>query len=175
MKKVIYLVALCAMICSCRSSVTYTSRTGRSLEMPTEMWQQWTTADLQVSEAKVKATVENQNNGVFMSEDALRQNAVGKALEQSGADILINPVYTTDYVDGRIVRVTVSGYPAKHVNFRTVSFEEQSNFLIEKEKAANAPQIVINGAEVNNNVAPQPHPAHEEAPAPTQPTTNRKK
>ena len=107
----------------------------------------------------------------------MRENAIGELLEKNNADILVNPLYTTEYVDGRISRVTVSGYPARHTNFRNISFEEQSNYMIEKAKAQNAPQIVINGGEIKNEVAaPAPAPAPvAPAPAPAQNKSKSKK
>ncbi len=158
------LVAICLMA-SCSSSVSFTSRTGRSAEIPVEMRAQWTTSDLEVSEDKVSFTMEIQQ-GLMMSSDQVRDNAIGMLLEKYNADILINPLFTYDYVNNRLMKVTVSGYPARHTNFRNISFEEQQKFLIEKEKAQNAPQMVINGGEIRNEVVnPAPKACEKDATA----------
>lgn len=165
MKKMLYLVAVCAMICSCKG-LTYSTRTANTSDVPTQMWAQWNTSELAVSEYRVTGVYENPNpKKLLLSEQQMKDNAIGAALERANADILIDPQFTMEYQKGRLVKVTVSGYAGKHTNFRTISFEEQSQYMIEKEKAANAPQILINGAEVNNHVdAPAPAPCPE-APA----------
>jgi hypothetical protein len=73
-------------------------------------------------------------------------------LEKSNADVLVNPLFKLDYRNGRLESITVSGYPAKHRNFRTISYEEQTKYLIDKSKAENVPQVVINGGEIINEV-----------------------
>ncbi|MBQ7192211.1 MAG: hypothetical protein IJS00_04990 [Paludibacteraceae bacterium] len=158
------LVAICLMA-SCSSSVSCTFRTARSTDVPVEMRAQWTTADLQVSEDKVSFTMDVEQ-GVMMSADKIRENAIGLLLEKHNADVLINPLFTYDYIDNRLTSVTVSGYPARHTNFRNISFEEQQKFLIEKEKAQNAPQMVINGGEIRNEVVnPAPKACEKDATA----------
>ena len=180
MNKTLFLaiVACGAILTSCKSPMVTTSRTAETMKMPVETWAQWTTSDLEVSPIKVRLTVEApKNEKVVISEAQMRENAIGELLEKNNADILVNPLYTTEYVDGRIARVTVSGYPARHTNFRNISFEEQSNYMIEKAKAQNAPQIVINGGEIKNEVAaPAPAPAPvAPAPAPAQNKSKSKK
>lgn len=169
MKKILFfsLVACGALLTACKTPVTMSNRTARSTEMPIETWASWTTADLDVSDQKVRLTVEApKDDKILMTESQMKENAIGEALEKYNADVLINPLFTTEFVDGKLVRVTVSGYPARHKNFRTISYEEQSQFLLEKEKAANAPQIVINGGEIKNEVAaPAPMPCPEDKPA----------
>lgn len=154
-----------------------TNRTAETVKMPIEMWTQWTTSDLQVFPDKVSLTIEApKDKKMMMSEAALRENAVGELLEKYNADILVNPLYTTTFVDGKLARITVSGYPAKHANFRTISFEEQTNYLIEKEKASNSPQIVINGGEIKNEVVtPAPAAAPSPAPASADPAKSKAK
>ena len=175
MKKTILfaMIALGALVSSCKSPMMYSNRTGRSVTMPVETWGSWTTADLQVSPEKVRITVSAPSEDIAMSAEVLKENAIGELLEKHNADVLVNPLYKFDYVDGRLVSLTVSGYPAKHTNFRNISFEEQSQYIIEKEKAKNSPQIVINGGEIKNEVAapapaPAPAPAYAPAPAPAQ-------
>lgn len=158
------ILALGAMLSSCKSPLVYSTRTARTETIPTSTWSTWTTADLKVDENRVSMTVEApKDKKLFISEEQLKENAIGAILEKYSADVLINPLYKTDYKDGVIESVTVSGYPAKHTNFRNITFEEQTKYLIEKEKAVNAPQIMINGGEIINEVAapapaPQPEP-----------------
>jgi|GEM_PF-2358375 hypothetical protein len=178
-KSLLFAIVTCgAILTSCKTPVATTSRTAETMKMPVETWAQWTTSDLEVSSVKARLTVEApKNKNVVVTESALRENAVGELLEKNNADILVNPLYTTEYVDGRIVSVTVSGYPARHTHFRNISFEEQSKYMIEKAKVENAPQIVINGGEIVNKVeapAPAPAPA-DQSPAPTHSKSKSKK
>lgn len=163
-------IAVAACLTACKSPMIYSTRTARTAEMPVETWNQWTTADLQVAADKVRVTVEaSQNDKLIQTEAQLKESAIGLALEKHNADILINPLFTCEYADGKLVRVTVSGYPAKHVNFRSISFEEQTHYMVEKAKAEHAAQIVINGGEIKNEVAaPAPLPAPQEEPAKVQ-------
>lgn len=167
MKKTILFtfIALGAIMTSCKSPMQYSTRTARTETMPVETWSSWTTADLEVAEQKVRITIQAPaDNSFAVSEKQLKENAIGELLEKYNADILVNPLFKCDYQDGKLVSVTVSGYPAKHKNFRTITFEEQSQFMIEKEKATNSPQIVINGGEIKNEVAaPCPGPAPAQA------------
>ena len=131
----------------------YSTRTARSQEMPVETWSSWTTADLEVSDQRVKLTIAvSQDPNIIVSEAQYKENAIGELLEKSNADVLVNPMFKMDYRNGRLESITVSGYPAKHRNFRTISYEEQTKYLIDKAKAVNAPQIVINGGEIINEV-----------------------
>lgn len=162
MKKTIFFsVALSALLISCKSPMIYITRTAETTKMPIETWAQWTTSDLEVSPTKARVTVDApRDKKMTVSESALKENAIGELLEKNNADILVNPLFTCEYIDGKLARVTVSGYPARHTNFRSITFEEQTNYLIEKEKAKNSPQIVINGGEIKNEVvAPAPAPA----------------
>lgn len=179
MKKIILfaVIALGACLSSCKSPVSmYSTRTARSEVMPIQTWNAWTTADLEVSDIKVRLTVEAPlNDNLMINETQLRENAIGELLEKYNADVLINPLFKTDYRDGRLSSVTVSGYPARHRNFRTISFEEQTKYMVEKEKAVNVPQVVINGGEIVNNVAPAPAPSPAPADKPAPNTNNKKK
>lgn len=163
-------VALGAFMTSCKSPMTLTTRTARTEVMPIETWASLVTADLEVSDQKANFTYEAPaDDRIAMTEEQMKENAIGALLEQYSADVLINPLFKKDYIDGKLVSITVSGYPARHKNFHTISFDEQTEYLLEKEKAANAPQIVINGGEIKNEVvapAPAPAPAPVAAPAP---------
>lgn len=145
-------VGLCLSACKAPSTI-YSTRTARTQEMPVETWSSWTTADLEVSDQKVKLTVAiPQNDNFMISEAQAKENAVGELLERNNADVLVNPMFKCDYRNGRLESITVSGYPAKHRNFRTISYEEQTKYLIDKTKAENVPQVVINGGEIINEV-----------------------
>lgn len=149
-------IALGACLSSCKSpSIAYSTRTARSQEMPVDVWSTWTTADLNISDQKVRFTLDiPQNNNVLITESQYKENAIGELLEKNNADVLINPTYKCDYKNGRLVSITVSGYPATYRNFRSVSFEDQVKYMVDKEKASNAPQVVINGGE-NNQISTQ--------------------
>ena len=145
-------VGLCLSACKAPSTV-YSTRTARSQEMPVETWSSWTTADLEVSDQRVKLTLPiPQDPSILVSEAQYKENAIGELLEKHNADVLINPMFKMEYRNGRLESITVSGYPAKHRNFRTISYEEQTKYLIDKSKAENVPQIVINGGEIINEV-----------------------
>lgn len=182
MKKLFYfpLLAAATMFTSC--SVQWQTRTARMASMPVETYTQWTTSELEVGETRVKATAENiSSRRMALSLKQLKENAMGMALEQSNADVLIDPLFTCEYIKGRLVRVTVTGYPAKHVNFRTIKFEDQKELQIEQERVKHTPQIMITGAEVINSVKPEEHvcpaPTNPQAPAaatPAAPSTKSK-
>ncbi len=156
MKKIFLftVIALGACLSACKApSSMYSTRTARTQEMPVETWSSWTTADLEVSDQRVKLTVAvPQNDNMMVSVEQYKENAVGELLEKSNADVLVNPLFKLDYRNGRLESITVSGYPAKHRNFRTISYEEQTKYLIDKSKSENVPQVVINGGEIINEV-----------------------
>ena len=79
------MIALGALVTSCKSPMMYSNRTGRSVTMPVETWGSWTTADLQVSSEKVRITVSAPSEDIMMSEEQLKENAIGELLEKHNA------------------------------------------------------------------------------------------
>ena len=126
-------------------AVTYKTRTARVAAVPTEFWTIPSLADLEVKEEKVSGTSEGDANRrkFFLGKKAQEDNAVAKALQSCGADVLIEPQFTYEYKKARLQKVTVTGYPGFFCNFRAVPYEDIRPKDCEKEAA---PQVVIYSA-----------------------------
>lgn len=134
MKKLILLVTVLS-ICSCSTIRTSTST---ALDVKTDLSIVPTVSDLEVQTGKVSATINltKQERRSYTAEQ-IRSTVVAKALETSGADVLVNPIYTVETRLGRIRSISVKGYPATYKNFR-----EDKEYL-ERMKQQN-PVVVIN-------------------------------
>ena len=62
--------------------------------------------------------------------DLYKSMAMSQAVKKYSADILIAPLYEIESFDyGRKIRVLVSGYPARYINFRDVTKEDAFFFM----------------------------------------------
>ncbi len=118
------LLGVAVLFSSC--AVTYKTRTARVAAVPTEFWTIPSLADLEVKEEKVSGTSEGDANRrkFFLGKKAQEDNAVAKALQSCGADVLIEPQFTYEYKKARLQKVTVTGYPGFFRNFRAVPYED---------------------------------------------------
>ena len=116
-----------------------------------------TIADLDVSDKKVTGSA----TGPFDAKDILEKQAVYRALTQKdGADVLVGFTFSykistvkerttesternsivskrlSEKVLGKYLTVTVTGYPARYVNFRTYNLKNDSSFEINRSNAA---------------------------------------
>lgn len=121
--KKITLIAVCvagmAVFGSC-SSITHTAYTQ---EVDTSVVNV-TVADLDVKKEKVSSTY-SWNWNPFHKTQNYKDAALNMALNQSGSDIIVEPVYEIKrrgFMRGG--SVTVSGYPAKLVNFHPMTGNE---------------------------------------------------
>lgn len=121
MKKIFFIAAI-AMIASSCGSTTIVTRTAKSGNLFYSAIPATVTSDLKVSETKI--TGEATSSGSFFSQVEMEKTAVAEALKKVDADILIEPQYEYKRVDGKLVSVKVSGYPAKYTNFRSVTPED---------------------------------------------------
>ena len=121
MKKIIFIAAVVMIASSC-GSTTMVTRTAKSGNLSYSAIAATVTSDLKVSETKV--TGEATNPDSFFPQSEMEKTAVADALKKVDADILIEPQYEYKRVDGKLVSVKVSGYPAKYTNFRSVTPED---------------------------------------------------
>lgn len=77
-------------------------------------------AEMHVSQRKVSGYASTNRGGSMSS---IRNNAVADALEGTGADILVEPVFETTR-EGNRLTATVTGYPASYVNFRSITHDD---------------------------------------------------
>ena len=76
-------------------------------------------ADLEVSPEKIHYFLEVADNIRIGGEDNVVSTAVMEALDVYGGDVLVGLEKQLKYnEEGQIVSITISGYPAKYVNFR---------------------------------------------------------
>lgn len=86
-----------------------------------------TTADLKVSETKISytSTFSHNKNENDINIKEVKKKTLADALFEYNADILIDPLFDiTTSKDASHVDVTVTGYPANYVNFRTTTQED---------------------------------------------------
>jgi len=77
--------------------------------------------DLDVKENKVSGTATE--NSEFASIETVKQAAIVDAVKKSNADILVEPMFTTETIGNKIT-VTVIGFPANYKNFRSIKHED---------------------------------------------------
>ncbi len=152
MKKIFFVsVTIITLVLSsaCTSS-HYTSRNAKYGFVPTELTTTYVDSDLDVKEKKVTGSC----SAIGASKVDMENNAMADALEKCGGDIIIEPRFTYEYIDGQLRTVTVTGYPGYYRNFR-----KHVPAVVEQQPAQpNGPQVVVYGAEINNHGAPA-HPA----------------
>lgn len=137
------LIFLCFfLLASCSSTVKTNSLVGVGVG-ETEMETLPVTADLAVSEQKVRAEA----NGKVADIDILTKEALAKALSQAppsvdGPDVLVGQHAFTE-VSGKDLKVILTGYPAWYTNFRTATEADslRLNMVSSGLSPANEPQV----------------------------------
>ena len=118
MKNFIYLAILLVAATSCKS-IKYSSTNKADVN---SLIVNVVTADLTVSDKKVTVTLPK-SNIVKRNIQLSKEGAIAKALRESKADVLVEPVFDVTYkkrlLGLRIQNITVSGYPANYTNFRS--------------------------------------------------------
>lgn len=117
-----------AVATSC--SVTKVVRDSRVVDLDCNVMQMPTVAELEVDENPVEADTtwrKTMFDGTTFSKKQYTSNLIASILEKNNADVLIEPkvsheskgnVFSTSH------KLTVSGYPARYVKFRTASLED---------------------------------------------------
>lgn len=115
MKKFICFAALVGLMCSC-SKQAYKTHTARTIGVSARVDSFVNVADLDVSDQKQKGECSDK----MLTKKQKEQNAIALALEATRSDVLVEPQFTYDYnKKGKLVKVTVWGYPARYRNFRS--------------------------------------------------------
>lgn len=116
-----------AVLTSCAILTTRTTKVMKVAHQ--EIIQNPVVVDLEVKETKVSGIAEGKAN---LGLEAIKQEALVKALEQTNADILVEPVYKTQR-KFRKITVNVTGYPASYKNFRPMKESDLS--ILDNKKA----------------------------------------
>lgn len=121
MKKYFFiLAAACAGLLSCSTPKVVTS-TAPFVHIDGKVDATVTRADLEVKEQKINGRWNlDPKNKTFVTQQTAEELAVGNALKQCGADLMVAPIFTYVYKKGALVEVSVCGYPGFYKNFRTV-------------------------------------------------------
>jgi len=99
------------------------------------------TADLDVKSQKVQGEYRAEGEGDGLIKMCKAQ-ALVNALETSGADVLINPIYSVEQKGNKIV-VRVSGYPGFYKNFRAATIKDKDLLEIKPSVLSNEESNVI--------------------------------
>lgn len=140
-------------MCSC--SATIKTRSARTAELPADnISLSPGTVNLSVSDTRSYGSYESlKDNGKprFISRSAGQREACADALAKSGADVLVNPTYTYTYkgkkaVFSKLIKVEVTGYPARYGDFRPMTPEEAEIISRLNEPAA----VIVRTVESDN-------------------------
>ena len=112
-------LAIIMMLASCNSS--YKLSTSSRVDLKKNISYIPTLANMQVQSERVSATITIDELKGLSAEQG-KQTVVAKALEKVNADVLIAPKFTTNKGDdGKMVSITVCGYPASFSSFRPLT------------------------------------------------------
>lgn len=114
-----------AMVIACMTSCTTVLETARTEKASSQILSS-TVADLDVSKERVTSTLEVTKEIRRGGSSNIYRAAEAKALKGTGADLLVEPEYTTEkkwtlFGGSKIKRVTVTGRPAKFTNFHSLN------------------------------------------------------
>ena len=120
MKKIFFIfAAACAGLLSCSTPKVVTS-TAPFIHVNGNVRATTTLTDLAVREEKVNGFwSKDPKVKTFVTQQLAEELAVGNALKESGADLMVSPIFTYLYEKGELIKVSVSGYPGFYKNFRT--------------------------------------------------------
>ena len=140
MKKILLLIAAAAAMAAC-SAPTKLVNTA-SYTKPIEVVQPATAlmADLEVSPEKITYFMIPSKTVIMGGEENVIRTAVREALLANGnADVLVGMNTQIKYdADGQPESITVTGYPAKYVNFRSPGDEYIIKLKVDEVKSGNA-------------------------------------
>lgn len=119
MKKVFVLLVIAFATASCGSISTKLITTSTYSRATAPMLISPVLADLEVSPEKINYYLVVKDNVRLGGEENVVSTAVKEALDVFGGDVLVGLEKQLKYDDkGEIVSISISGYPAKYVNFR---------------------------------------------------------
>jgi len=129
MKKLLFIAVIGATLSSCAS---LNRATVVSTSTPAPIRTTTTVANLEVGENRISYTyVPSKADSKRLSEAQLIDNAIYMALKENGnADVLVKVNYyiTRKTFPKRIQSISLSGYPAKYVDFRQPTEADYENF-----------------------------------------------
>lgn len=121
MKKYLFLSLMILLMASCTVTNSKYS-TAKSIDINlTGIIQKPVVVDLDVKETKVSGTATEKSESVSI--ETVKQEAIVDAVKKSNADILVEPMFTTETI-GEKITVTVTGFPANYKNFRSIKHED---------------------------------------------------
>lgn len=149
MKKYVFaslvFMAVVLILTSCGASSKMTVATSTSVDLARSIRYIPTLANVQVQPTKVTATMTSTEMEGLKAEQR-KQAVVAKAVAAAKADILVVPSFSTKKdAEGKLVSMTVTGYPANISSFRSLSIAD-SPFLkqIESKQDKVSGQMVVN-------------------------------
>ena len=149
MKKYVFaslvFMAVALILTSCGGSSKMTVATSTSVDLARSIRYIPTLANVQVQPTKVTATMTSTELEGLKAEQR-KQAVVAKAVAAAKADILVVPSFSTKKdAEGKLVSMTVTGYPANISSFRPLSIAD-SPFLkqIESKQDKVSGQMVVN-------------------------------
>jgi len=111
----------CFVMASCSVSKSKSS-TIKTIDIDlTGIVQKPVIVDLDVKENKVSGVATENTEAVNIN--IVKQEAIADAVKKANADILVEPMFTTETVGSKIT-VTVTGFPANYKNFRPIKQED---------------------------------------------------
>ncbi len=125
----ICLIVLAGMV-SCKTTQSaYTLRSGKSIDIQSNIVQMPAVADLVVDTTYVTADTTWQNTfGHTVMKKDMRKVLIGKMMEETKADVIIEPheqvVSQQEKAFKKNYQMTISGYPARFRHFRTATLED---------------------------------------------------
>ena len=140
MKKVFFiLAAACAGLLSCSTPKVAVS-TAPFIRVDGKVRATTTLTDLEVREDKVNGVwSKDSDSKTIVTRQTAEELAVGNALEESQADLIVAPIFTYLLEKGELIKVSVSGYPGYYKNFRTFIPEKDTCKVV----PTGEPSIVI--------------------------------
>ena len=125
-KKLLLLLSILSVLTTSCDSILQTTRTNTSKTLDiygAGVVHNTVIVDLDVKETKINGLAEG-----FSSIEEAKQNAIVDALKKAEADVLVEPKFETETVNGK-VSAEVTGFPATYKNFRPI--KEQDLKLLE--------------------------------------------
>lgn len=130
MKKLFFLGVMAAMLSSCS---VLNRATVMSASNPAPMKTTTTVASLKVSDARISYTyTPRKADAKRLTQSQLLDNAIFMALQENGnGDVMVKVNYHVSVkrtmFGKRVTSITLSGYPAKYVDFRQPTDEDYKN------------------------------------------------
>jgi len=134
-KRMLAIVALVMALSVLVGCAPVSFETSKFAHIDNHVFQKPVVVDLEVIGNKVNGSTE----GYAQTDSwkALQTRAMNIALKPTGGDVLVDPKFEMSVVNGKR-KVTVTGYPAKYVNFRTIT--ESDSYWLERLPKDSSPE-----------------------------------